>query len=165
MSSGYVKREFEEALVQLRLRPLDEVYLIPCLLEPIELPKLSIGFISLSDYQFFSLNRPDSLDRLTDYLIELKDANTESGLQEPLSEMLNELVQGRLDKAMSKITNLINTANLDAIEDLMLLSSRYYDIQRQHDLGQTTFEQFTTYKNRLSTVLLKMLKTMLHSKV
>lgn len=70
---GYVQRELRLALQALEEKPPNITFLIPGLLEDVELPDISVGTVSLKHYQYVRLYDQDVFDRLVaDLKSELK---------------------------------------------------------------------------------------------
>ena len=67
--NGYVQRELRMALSEFEKKAPDSIYLIPALLDDkAELPNITVGTISLKDYQAVKIFEPDQFQRLINHL-------------------------------------------------------------------------------------------------
>lgn len=66
--AGYLQRELRLALSALEEKPPNITFLIPALLEDVELPDITVGTVSLRSYQYVRLFESNSLERLIDTL-------------------------------------------------------------------------------------------------
>jgi hypothetical protein len=66
--TGYVQKELRTALVYLEQKPPNSIYLIPVLIDDVELPDLSVGTINLRDYQAAKLFKQGEITKLIYHL-------------------------------------------------------------------------------------------------
>lgn len=67
---GYVQRELRLALSRMEEKPSGTTFFIPALLEPVDVPNIRVGSISINTYQFAFLYQADGFDRLLSALSE-----------------------------------------------------------------------------------------------
>lgn len=70
---GYVQREYRLALNEMMNKPSGQVYPIPVLIEPCEVPDVRVDTIRLKDFQWFELYSR-GIDELVEYLAEIAPA-------------------------------------------------------------------------------------------
>ena len=66
--TGYVQKELRMALDCFEQKAPNSIYLIPALIDDIELPNLSVGTINLRDYQAAKLFKQEGSDKLIYHL-------------------------------------------------------------------------------------------------
>lgn len=66
--TGYVQKEIRTALAFFEQKPPNSIYLIPALIDDIELPDLSVGTINLIDYQAAKLFKQEGVLKLIYHL-------------------------------------------------------------------------------------------------
>ena len=140
---GYVQRELRIALSMAEEKPHDAIYLIPGLLEDVEIPDITVGTIHLKSYQYVRLYDSNGFHRLVQRL------KNEMGLsQEVISlearEALKEVGLGFLDK-VDQFNN-----EIDALTVLAVKSFKEGDFDQAHEHLQTALK---IDQNRVSTLL------------
>ncbi len=75
---GYFQREIRTALNRVEEKPPGTVFFIPVLLEPVDLPDIKVGTISINAYQYAKLYEPHGLDQLLKAIAQVISIDFES---------------------------------------------------------------------------------------
>ena len=113
---GYFQREIRTALDRVEEKPPGTTFFIPILLEPVDLPNIKVGTISINSYQYARLYESNGLNQLIRAIAQVISIDLDSGkttkpsdiLEKALTEgglMLtdNEMLSDRMEIEVNKI--------------------------------------------------------------
>ncbi len=158
--SGYVQKELRMALKELERRALGAIYFIPALIEDIELPNITVGTISLKDYQAAKIFDEEGLQKLIKSLKQHINIIEEVKSREnpTFSKLRQAIFEAQTETALRLLIEYVKNRNDDMYNSVLLLSSRYGDLSKQNMLGLITLEKYAMEKNRIVFSILEIIK-------
>ncbi|MGH1339459.1 MAG: TIR domain-containing protein [Aureispira sp.] len=158
--TGYVQKEIRTALGYFEQKPPDTFYLIPTLIDNIELPDVSVGTINLIDYQAVRLFQPGGTTKLVQFLQKQMNLIQEVKKNEKpmFDEIRGEVAAGRLDKVLRLLESYVKNNSTDYLNNVILISARYNQLTSNHLLGTMSTEVYTMESNRVIFSVLELLK-------
>lgn len=158
--NGYVQKELRMALRELERKTPGAIYFIPALIEDIELPNITVGTISLKDYQAAKIFDEEGLQKLIKSLKQHINIIEEVKSREnpTFSKLRQAIFEGQTETALRLLIEYVKNRNDDMYNSVLLLSSRYSDLSKQNMLGLITLEKHATEKNRIVFSILEIIK-------
>lgn len=182
--SGYGQRELRLALSEVEKKMPGERWLIPVLLEDIELPHLTVGTVRLSDYQAVNIFEEKGLQKLIMLLktemnkdtgpsanfwtvaktterkalqklpTQPKQASTDEKAGDPQQNIQNHIAEDRISDALNLLKTYAEKHRPEWTTDVILLTSRYRNLEKQQRRGVISREQQLLEKNRITHAVL-----------
>lgn len=158
--NGYVQKELRMALSVFEQKAPNSIYLIPALIEDVELPEIKVGTVSLSDYQASRLYEPEGLEKLISSLKKYLNISEEVKKQESpkFDEIRKEISNGRIETSIRLLTQYIKANNSDYQNNIILIASRFSQLKQQNILGIITQEDYAMESNRIVYSILEIIK-------
>ena len=155
---GYVKKEFQQALIEFHNRPKGQIYLIPALLEPVPRPKISVGFLSFDDIMTQSLTSPKSELKLAKYIKSLSQlVDEKDSINHRLTKIRNSVAMGKLEEAIRESLILINQRDSGQKDLLIQLSGRFHHNKNLFEDQYITVDHSSVVMNKIRNSLLVIL--------
>lgn len=161
--NGYINKELKKALSVLEKKNQDNIYLIPALLEDIEIPDISVNSTNIRDYQAINISDESGVTRLMNFLskqLNLFDVTSgDSRLITSSSEIkkgiqIKKLIgEGNTSKALEIINEY--SENTDFHTNAILLSSRYNTLITNWNSGTIIREVYLSEINRLNLAIIE----------
>lgn len=154
------------------------IWFIPVLLDDIELSELVVGTVRLSDYQAVQLFEEGGTEKLlallrsaidsdknslnptraSDTTIgEAPEKSTGNKAEESLQSIRNAIAEDRLGKALNVLNDHVAGRHPDWNNDVILLRSRYRNLEKQQLRGLISREQYLPEKNRIVHAVLELI--------
>ena len=156
--TGYVQKEFRVALNELAKRPKLSNRIIPITLDDSIIPDISIGSISLADFNGISLCAPDDTERLIDHLMGTPVEKRNSKYSQRITELKEKLANGQLAEVLKEFDELVEDHHYRDKHTLTLLRARVADLEYQSRRGILTPDYRAMEIARIRSTLVDMLQ-------
>lgn len=160
--NGYIQKELRLALNELEQKSSDVIYFIPALIDDVELPNITVGTISLRDYQAVKIFDDIGLDKLISHL--KKQANVISEIKKRenpnFQNLRRSISQGQTETALRLLMEIVKDKNDDLYNNVLLISSRYNRISKENILGIISRESYTMENNQIVYSILETIKVL-----
>ncbi len=158
--TGYVQKELRMALRELERKAPGAIYFIPVLIEDIELPNITVGTISLKDYQAAKIFDEKGLQKLIESLKQHINIIEEVKSREnpTFSKLRQAIFEAQTETALRLLIEYVKNRNDDMYNSVLLLSSRYNDLSKQNMLGLITPEKHSMERNRIVFSILEIIQ-------
>lgn len=158
--NGYIQKELRLALNELEQKSSDVIYFIPALIDDVELPNITVGTISLRDYQAVKIFDDIGLNKLINHL--QKQANVISEIKKRenpnFQNLRRSISQGQTETALRLLMEIVKGKNDDLYNNVLLISSRYNRITKENILGIISRESYTMENNQIVYSILETIK-------
>ncbi len=183
--SGYGQRELRIALGEAEKKMPETLWFIPVLLEDVELPELTVGTVSLSDYQAVTVFEEKGLQKLISLLKkeinstgasenspDSKDAIVKETPQQPATQpkhtgtdekagdfqqsIQDYVAKNQIADALKALKDKATAHDPEWTNDVILLTSRYRNLEKQQHRGTISREQQLLEKNRITRAVLEL---------
>jgi len=159
--SGYVQKELRMALSELENKPPGYIYFIPALIENVDLPNISVGTISLQEYQAAKVYEEEGFERLIAQLKKQLNVieRVEKKEKAEFRDVRNLIMHGRLEDALTELTEQLShyTKNND-YNTLILLNSRFHNLKNQYNIGIIDFGEYSRTLNQITYAILELIR-------
>lgn len=158
--SGYVQKELRMALAELENKPPGYIYFIPALIEDVELPNISVGTLNLQEYQAAKVYDEEGFERLIAQLKKQLNVieRVEKKEKVEFKDVRNLIMHGRLEDALSELTEQMSKAKNSDYNSLILLSSRFHSLNRQYNIGVIDFGEYSRTLNQINYAILELIR-------
>lgn len=150
---GYIQREFRRALDITEEKASGNIYLIPALLDDVQIPDIRVNNVSLSDFQAVKLYESGGMERLIKELqlligkIEPKENEETARASESTNERVQEIqaliAQGDMLKGLENLLDYVKLHKSDYINDVIHQLGRYNRLRNMYDQGVITFSDMS----------------------
>ncbi|MEM6394982.1 MAG: TIR domain-containing protein [Bacteroidota bacterium] len=160
--SGYIQKELRMALSELEQKASDVIYFIPVLIEDVELPNITVGTISMSDYQAAKIFKEDGLQKLISYLRKQANVIEEVKRKEnpTFQKLRDEISEGQIETALRMLREYVQDRDEYMMNEVILLTSRYSNFKRQNMMGIISQEQYSMQNNKIVYSILELIKVL-----
>jgi len=152
---GYIQREFRRALDIVEEKASGNIYLIPALVDAVDIPDIRVNNIALSDFQAVKLFESGGMKRLIKELqgliskqgqntVEQPTTTVDDGIDNPRIEEIQMLVaNGDMLKALENLLDYVKLNYPDHTNDVIHQLGRYNRLRNMYDQGVITFEDMS----------------------
>ena len=158
--NGYIQKELRLALNELEQKASDVIYFIPALIDDVELPNITVGTISLRDYQAVKIFDDEGLIKLISHL--QKQANVIAEIKKKenpnFQNLRRSISQGQTETALRLLMEYVKDRNDDLYNNVLLISSRFNRISKDNILGIISRENYAMENNQIVYSILEVIK-------
>jgi len=158
--NGYIQKELRLALNELEQKASDVIYFIPALIDDVDLPNITVGTISLRDYQAVKIFDDEGLLKLISHL--QKQANVIAEIKKKenpnFQNLRRSISQGQTETALRLLMEYVKGRNDDLYNNVLLISSRFNRISKDNILGIISRENYAMENNQIVYSILEIIK-------
>ena len=157
---GYIQKELRTALSVFEQKAPNSIYLIPALIDNVEIPEIKVGTVSLADYHASKLYDDHGFQRLISSLKKYSNVVEEIKRHESpkFDKIREEISNGNTDTSIRLLTEYVKKNEPDYQNNITLVASRFSQLRNQNVLGLISQENYAMESNKIVYSILEMIK-------